>query len=159
MNINYHSTVIICRNLEIMKLFYVDVLGQEIELDLGNCVSLKKAISLWQLEELYPIAQKRGKTYDKAGNNNIELCFETEKFDSIVSNLEKEDIRYLHKTEEERWGQKTIRFYDPENNLIEIGETIPCFVRRFANKGMSAEEVSKKTSVPLEYVKNILNTK
>ena len=56
---------------------------------------------------------------------------------------------------EETWGQLTIRFYDPENNLIEIGETIPCFVKRFYNQGMTIEEVSQRTLVPLEFVKGI----
>jgi transposase len=37
--------------------------------------------------------------------------------------------------------KKTMRFYDPENNLIEIGETISCFVKRFKNQGMTEIEV------------------
>jgi hypothetical protein len=61
-------------------------------------------------------------------------------------------LNYLHKETEELWGQQTIRFYDPENNLVEIGETIPCFVKRFKSQGMSIEEVSKRTSVPIEIV-------
>lgn len=61
----------------------------------------------------------------------------------------------VHETIEERWGQKTIRFYDPENNLVEIGETIACFVERFYNQGMTINEVSERTSVPIEIVKKI----
>ena len=60
---------------------------------------------------------------------------------------------------EELWGKQTIRFYDPENNLVEIGETIPCFVKRFRNQGMSGEEISKKTSVPVEMVNEICQEK
>jgi len=52
-------------------------------------------------------------------------------------------------------ADKHIRFYDPENNLVEIGETIPCFVKRFFNQGMSAEEISKRTSVPIQMVNEI----
>ena len=48
-----------------------------------------------------------------------------------------------------------MRFYDPEDNLIEIGETIPCFVKRFKNQGMTESEVSERTSVPLEMVMKI----
>jgi len=67
-------------------------------------------------------------------------------------------LSYLHKETEELWGQKTVRFYDPENNLVEIGETIPCFVKRFYNQGMTIEEVSKRTSVSSEMVLQICKT-
>jgi hypothetical protein len=100
----------------------------------------------------YPIAKRLGKTYDSSGNKNLEICFETDYYESVVAKLKNLDLKYLHETTEERWGQKTMRFYDPEDNLVEIGETIPCFVKRFRNQGLSAEEVSKKTSVPVEMV-------
>lgn len=157
MNLKLSSTVIICQDLDTMKSFYHEVLQQEIEVDFGNCIAFKSKISLWQLTEEYPIAQKLGRTFSEHRNNNLEICFETEEFDEIVENLKKLDINYLHEVEEETWGQQTIRFYDPENNLIEIGETIPCFVKRFYSQGLILEEVAKRTSVPLEYVKLICN--
>ena len=107
---------------------------QEIKIDLGNCIIFKNGISLWKLTEDYLIAKKLGKTYNPEGNKNLELCFETDDYESVVAKLKNQDLKYLHETTEERWGQKTMRFYDPENNLIEIGETIPCFVKRFKNQ-------------------------
>ena len=138
-----------------MKVFYQEILKQEIKVDFGNCVGFKNGISLWKLTEEYTIAKKLGKTYDSSGNKNLEICFETDHFEKVVSSIRKYNLKYLHKTIEERWGQKTIRFYDPENNLVEIGETIPCFVKRFRNQGMSAEEVSKRTSVSIQMVNEI----
>jgi catechol 2,3-dioxygenase-like lactoylglutathione lyase family enzyme len=138
-----------------MKAFYQEVLQQEIDVDFGNCIGFKNGISLWKLTNDYPIAKKLGKTFDPAGNNNLEICFETNNYETVLAKLKKHDLMYLHETTEERWGQKTMRFYDPENNLIEIGETIPCFVKRFKNQGMTESEVSERTSVPLEMVKKI----
>lgn len=155
MELKFHSTVIITKDFDKMKVFYQEILQQEIEVDFGSCVGFKNGISLWKLSEEYIIAKKLGKIYDASGNKNLEICFETDDFEEVVSNLVKHNLKYLHETIEERWGQKTIRFYDPENNLVEIGETIPCFVKRFRNQGMSAEEVSKKTSVPIQMVKEI----
>jgi catechol 2,3-dioxygenase-like lactoylglutathione lyase family enzyme len=140
---------------ELMKSFYQNILLQNIEFDFGNCIGFKNGLSLWKLKEEYPIAKKLGKTFDKSGNNNLEICFETDDFELVVKNLKKHQLKYLHKETEELWGQQTIRFYDPENNLVEIGETIPCFVKRFHNQGMSADEISKKTSVPVEMVNEI----
>lgn len=155
MKINLSSTVIITEDFDKMRSFYHDILHQEIEVDFGNCIGFKNGLSLWKLKEEYPIAKKLGHTFNPSGNKNLEICFETDDFALIVETLKKQEINYLHEVAEEVWGQQTIRFYDPENNLIEIGETIPCFVKRFYNQGMSLEEVSKKTSVPIEIVSKI----
>jgi catechol 2,3-dioxygenase-like lactoylglutathione lyase family enzyme len=155
MQIKFHSTVILCHDFDKMKAFYQEVLQQEIDLDFGNCIGFKNGISLWKLTEDYPIAKRLGRTYDLSGNKNLEICFETDEYERVVAGLKKLNLKYLHETEEESWGQKTIRFYDPENNLIEIGETIPCFVKRFKNQGMTETEVSERTSVPLEMVTRI----
>ncbi len=155
MEIKFHSTVIITQDFDKMKAFYQEIIQQEIEIDFGNCVGFKNGISLWKLTEDYPIAKQLGKTYDQSGNKNLEICFETADFEKVIEKLKKHDLKYLHETIEETWGQKTIRFYDPENNLVEIGETISSFVKRFYNQGMSVEKVSERTSVPIELVKEI----
>lgn len=155
MEIKFYSVVIITEDFEKMKSFYQNILQQKIEFDFGNCIGFKNGLSLWKLKLEYPIAKKLGKTFDKSGNKNLEICFETDDFDIVVKNMEKHQLKYLHKETEELWGQQTIRFYDPEDNLVEIGETIPCFVKRLRNRGMSVEEVSKKTTILTHIVKEI----
>ncbi|WP_282036346.1 VOC family protein [Saccharicrinis aurantiacus] len=158
MDIKFHSTVIMTHNFDKMKAFYQEILQQEIDVDFGNCIGFKNGISLWKLSEDYTIAKKLGKTYHPSGNKNLEICFDTDDYEAVITKLKKHDLIYLHETIEESWGQKTIRFYDPENNLIEIGETIPCFVKRFYHEGMSVNQVSERTSVPIEMVKEICLT-
>jgi len=152
MEIKFHSIVILTKDFDRMKAFYQETLQQEIDLDFGNCIGFKNGMSIWKLDENYPIAKKLGKTYDESGNKNLEICFETNDYEEVITKLKNHDLRYLHETIEERWGQKTIRFFDPENNLVEIGESIPCFVKRFYHQGMTEREVSERTSVPLEMV-------
>ena len=69
------------------------------------------------------------------------------------------DVRLtlLHDLLEEPWGQRTIRFYDPDNNLIEVGETLETFIRRYYDSGLSLQEVSERTTVPAGVVKQVLN--
>jgi len=100
-----------------------------------------------------------GSTHRKEGNQNLEMCFTTERIDEVSQRLSQIKIRYLHRMEEETWGQKTIRFFDPENNLIEVGESIPAFVKRLFNSGMSIEEVASKTGVESGKVKDIVQNK
>lgn len=159
MEIKFHSTVIMTEEFEMMKSFYQNILQQKIEFDFGNCIGFKNGLSLWKLKNDYPIAKKLGRTFDKSGNMNLEFCFETDDFELVVENLKMYKLNYLHEETEELWGQKTVRFFDPENNLVEIGETIPCFVKRFQNQGMNAEEIAQKTSVPIEMVRAICQEK
>ncbi|MFA5444932.1 MAG: VOC family protein [Bacteroidales bacterium] len=155
MGISFSSTVIMVEDLEQMRSFYQDILQQKIAFDFGNCIGFQNGISLWKLKEGYPITKKMGRTYDKSGNKNLEICFEADDFELVVAGLKKQKLNFLHTEAEESWGQQTIRFYDPENNLVEVGETMPCFVKRFRDQGMSFEEVSERTSVPLEMVMKI----
>ena len=159
MNIKYHSAVIITDHFDRMKSFYQKILNQEIEMDFGNCISFKQGLSIWKLECDYPIAQTLGRTFHADGNKNLEICFETDDFDKFMNSIKNEEIKYLHKETEEKWGQRTIRFFDPDNNLIEVGESIPCFVQRFYKQGLSIKEVSKRTSVPADIVNNICQSK
>jgi catechol 2,3-dioxygenase-like lactoylglutathione lyase family enzyme len=158
MAITFHSTVIITNDFKKMKSFYKEILQQKTTFDFGNCIGFNNGLSLWKLKDAYPITKKLGQTFNKNGNNNIEICFETDEFESVVVNLEKHQLTYLHGVTEELWGQKTIRFYDPENNLVEIGETIPCFVKRLHKQGMSIDEVARQTSVPADLVSQICKT-
>jgi catechol 2,3-dioxygenase-like lactoylglutathione lyase family enzyme len=65
----------------------------------------------------------------------------------------------LHGVAEEAWGQRTIRFFDPDGNLIELGESIPCFCRRLFKGGMAVEQVSEKTGVDIDKVKEYVAAK
>ena len=62
----------------------------------------------------------------------------------------------MYNVYEEPWGQKTIRFYDPDNHLIEIGETMQSVIKRLNYKGMTPEEISKKTYMDIETIMNYL---
>lgn len=156
MNIKFHSSVIITKDIELMKQFYTEVLHQEVAFDFGGCIVFKNGFSLWKLDQNHTITKKTGSAFHESGNKNMELCFETDDFDAVVGFLEQKGLNYLHKVYEENWGQQTLRFYDPENNLVEVGETLDCFIKRFHAQGMNAEAISKRTSVPVDYIKNCL---
>lgn len=152
MSIKFHSSVIVCKNIKTMTKFYEDILDLKVEVNYGASVIFKNSFSLWQLSEKHVITKTLGYTYSPLGNNNFELCFETDDFDSALERLKAHKINYLHKTVVETWGQKTVRFYDPEKNLIELGESIPIFIKRMYSEGLSIEQLHEKTSVPVENI-------
>lgn len=56
-------------------------------------------------------------------NNATELYFEERDIEGFVKKLEayKEPIQYVNHLMEHSWGQKVVRFYDLDGNLIEVG--------------------------------------
>ncbi len=156
--IKFHSTAAFVKNIEISKNFYTEILEQVIELDFGKNVILKSGITLWEINPDHIIRKKLG--LDSTVNekiNRFEFYFETEKLDKVFEKLKENGVELLHSLHEEPWGQKTLRFFDPDRHLIEVGETLETFVKRLNREGMTLEQVSEKTSIPLEIVRELLN--
>jgi len=149
--IRYDSAVLMTNNVEGMKRFYVDVLRQPLRFDFGRCQILECGIAIWELDENDPAMKAPG--IGKGTNSRLELCFDTEDFEDDVAHIMTKNPKILHSVAEEAWGQRTIRFFDPDGNLIELGESIPCFCRRFFNNGMTVEQVAAKTGVNIDKVK------
>ena len=145
------------KDIEASKKFYSDILGLSVDLDFGKNVVYKNGFSIWEIQNSHIIPSLLG--LDQISNskiNRFELYFETEELPGIYATLKSKDVRFLHEIHEEPWGQQTIRFFDPDNHLIEIGESMKQFVSRFYRQGLTIEQVSGRTSVPVETVKKLI---
>ena len=89
-------------------------------------------------------------------NNAVELVFEEKDFDAFLNHLVKFEIEYVHDTVEYGWGQRVIRFYDPDYHIIEVGEDMEMVVKRFKSMGLTDAQVAERMHVPLEYVQGYL---
>ena len=58
--------------------------------------------------------------------NHTELYFEEPEIDSFVKKLQRlyPDIEYVNHLMTHGWGQRVVRFYDPDGNLIEVGTPV-----------------------------------
>ena len=137
----YICTLLVVEHMERSKQFYREVLGQEVVSDLGANVTL----SWKQFTRLEQIS---------LGHNASELYFETEDLDAFEERLRSMPISYVHPVHQQPWGQRAMRFYDPDGHIIEVGETMPSVVRRFLAQGLTLEEVAQRMDVPLEYLTN-----
>ena len=63
----------------------------------------------------------------------MELYFEEDNFDDFLVKLEgRDDINYIGDgVKEAGWGQRSIRFYDSDGHIIEVGENMKMVVKRF----------------------------
>ncbi|MBE5877507.1 MAG: glyoxalase [Lachnospiraceae bacterium] len=151
----YVSTLISVVNMEISKRFYHDVLGLNVISDLGANVTLTGGFALQRMDTWrYFIENKDVNLH----NNAVELVFEEKEMDKFLDHLKKFDIEYVHDIVEHSWGQRVIRFYDPDYHIIEVGEDMEMVVKRFKDSGMTEEQVAERMNVPLEYVQGYLNS-
>jgi catechol 2,3-dioxygenase-like lactoylglutathione lyase family enzyme len=151
------STALFVKNINVSKKFWCELLKMPVKLDFGKNVILENGITLWEISKSHIIPQNLGfENIASQDSNRFEIYFETEDLTEDFNTLKNGNVIFLHEIHEEPWGQKTIRFFDPDNHLIEIGESMVQFISRLYNQGMSPEEVSGKTSVPVAEVRRLL---
>jgi catechol 2,3-dioxygenase-like lactoylglutathione lyase family enzyme len=156
MGIRFQSAVLITDDIGKMKEFYTEVLGQAVEYDFGGCVIFESGLSIWRLEENHTLAKTLGDGFKTGKNNGLEVSFETEDFVVEVPKLKSKGINLIHDVIEEQWGQRTVRFYDPDGNIVELGESMAGFCKRLFRSGLNIPEVSQKTGIPQRMVKEYL---
>lgn len=157
MDLKNCSTAIFVKDIERSKTFYRDVLAIPVSLDFGKNVILACGLTIWEINDSHIITATLGT--DGIRNetvNRFELSFETEDLEGVSRALEDHGVTLVHGIHEEPWGQRTIRFFDPDRHLIEAGESMKQFVTRFYRQGMTQEEVAHRTSVPVEEVKRLV---
>jgi catechol 2,3-dioxygenase-like lactoylglutathione lyase family enzyme len=155
MGVRYVCSLFTVSDLQKSKKFYQDVLSQEIEVDLGENISFKGGFAIHDREHFQEIINKNIDNTDV--QNGVELYFESDDLDSIQNKLESLNSVFVHKIREQPWGQRVMRFYDPDGYLIEIGESMNMVINRYYQEGMSAKEISERTIMPMEIVKMILS--
>ena len=53
-------------------------------------------------------------------------------------------------------GKGGITFYDPDKNIVSIGEAMEGVVNRLYKQGLSVDEIVSKTAMPNEFVEQVI---
>ena len=154
MRITFESAVVMVEDVAVSRRFYEDVLGQEVAFDFGPNVSFAGgAFAIWQVDHAHETLF--GEPSGEVGRGGMELYFESDDLDEVVERFREASVPFVHPLREQPWGQRVVRVRDPDGHIVEVGEPIPVFVARFLQQGMSAEEASERTSVPVAVVRQI----
>ena len=129
--------------------FYKRVLGLHKIMDFGANVTLTGGLALQTAETWKEFI---GSDEVSFGSNNFEVYFEEDDFDSFAEKIKMHDINYVHGVKEHSWGQRVVRFYDPDMHIIEVGENIKSVCKRFSDSGMTPEQIAKRMDVPIKFV-------
>ena len=113
------NILIVVKDIERSKKFYHDLFGLDIVLDNDGNIILTEGLVL-QDEKIWK--DFLGKTIIPE-SNSCELYFEEQHIERFVEKLERlyPDIQYVNRLMTHSWGQKVVRFYDLDGNLIEVG--------------------------------------
>ena len=116
------NVLIVVKDIEKSRQFYHDLFGLNMILDNDGNMILTEGLVLQ--EEKY---WKEFLGRDIISENNAsELYFEESDIEGFIGKLEKSypDVKYVNRLMTHSWGQKVIRFYDPDGNLIEVGTPV-----------------------------------
>ncbi|MDE6938536.1 MAG: VOC family protein [Lachnospiraceae bacterium] len=113
------NILIVVKDIEKSKQFYHDLFGLDMVLDNDGNMILTEGLVL-QDKRIWEGFLEREII---AENNSCELYFEEKDIEGFVEKLEKlyPSIQYVNRLMVHSWGQKVVRFYDLDGNLIEVG--------------------------------------
>lgn len=113
------NILIVVKEIEKSRAYYHDLFGLDMLLDNDGNMILTEGLVL-QEEKYWKEFLQQEITYR---NNSSELYFEERDIEGFVEKLERlyPDTVYVNRLMQHSWGQKVVRFYDPDGNLIEVG--------------------------------------
>ncbi len=116
------NVLIVVKDIEKSRKFYHDLFGIDLVLDNDGNMILTEGLVL-QDEKIWRSFLDRDIV---PKSNSCELYFEEQDIESFTEKLEKlyPDIEYVNRLMTHSWGQRVIRFYDLDGNLIEVGTLV-----------------------------------
>ena len=112
------NVLITVSDIEESKKFYHDLFGLDVILDTDGNIILTEGLVLQDIN-----IWKEALNGDVILQNNAsELYFEETNIENFVENLKQKypNIKFINELTTFNWGQKMVRFYDLDGNLIEV---------------------------------------
>lgn len=116
------NVLLVVKDIEVSKRFYKDLFQLEVITDFGRNVILSEGLVLQEKTLWEEFVEQKV----VPGGNAMELYFEHNDLDAFAKKLEESlyEIQYVNHLMQHEWGQRVIRFYDPDMHLIEVGERV-----------------------------------
>ncbi len=116
------NVLIVVNDIEKSIAFYRELFGLDVILDHDGNVIMTEGLVLQDAK----IWEKFLNKNIIPENNSCELYFEERNIEEFVEKLKNygEPVKYVNRLMTHSWGQRVIRFYDPDGNLIEVGTPV-----------------------------------
>ena len=147
-------TLITVSEIERSRKFYEQVLGQKVKYDYGENITFHGDFSIHLRSHFKELIDMREVT---KGGNNVELYFELDHLEKLEKELNKEGVEFVHGIREQPWRQKVMRFYDPDQYIIEAGESFEHLSYRLHREGLEVRKISAITYMPESFVRDAIS--
>jgi catechol 2,3-dioxygenase-like lactoylglutathione lyase family enzyme len=150
------------RDLDRSRRFYEDVLGLKVARVMARdgrpiAVAYTAGLSIWDAGDAFLTIFGWSEPGARQADQPVwENAFEVQDVDAMFERAVAAQSRFAHPLRELHWGQRTFRVYDPDGNIVDVGETHAAAVRHMVAGGMSYERVAEKISLPLETVERFV---
>lgn len=155
--IKYSGYLIVVDEMEPVRHFYADLMGQKLKVDSPEYVVFEGEFCLFLKRNFLPILKDESKYPIHYRANNGELYFESKDIEADEARLRAAGTEFLHPIQEQPWAQRVMRFYDPIGTLIEVGEDMSIVIHRLQSQGMSLEQVSERIGFSVPMIEEILS--
>ena len=120
----YKGTLIVVKDCKLALKFYQDLFGFELIQDNDGNMELSNGVFLQESKYWEKFIEKE--IIPQNNNNCTELYFEESDIEGFVQKLESlyPKTVYVNRLMTHSWGQKVVRFYDLDGNLIEVGTPV-----------------------------------
>ena len=112
------NILLVVKDLKKAKQYYHEIFGLSIILDQGENVILTEGLVLQEEQCWKDFLQKEV----SRKHHSCELYFEEAGIEEFVQKLKRlyPETEFVNSLTTFPWGQKMVRFYDPDGNLIEV---------------------------------------
>ena len=147
----FKNPLLAVTDLERSVVFYKQVLGLRKIADFGANVTLSGGVCLQTAQSWAGFIEREPGELGWGGKVS-ELYFEEDDFDAFTEKLSGMDIHYVHPVKEHAWGQRVVRFYDPDGHIVEVSESMESVGFKLFEEGKTIEETVKITQHPQNIV-------
>ena len=154
--LKFVSPLIVVEDMARSRQFYEQLLEQKVKFDFGVDVCFEGDFTIHLKSHFQSLLGDVSKYPITVKAHNGELYFDSDDIESIYQRLQAAGVEFIEGIQEQPWGQRAMRLYDPDGHILEIGEPMDITVRRFYRQGWSIERIAEKTGMPPEFIEKTI---
>ena len=118
----YKGTLLVVKDCDQALKYYHDMFGLQLLQDNDGNMELTGGLYLQEAEYWVKFLDKS----ITPKSNSTELYFEETDIEAFAEKLQKlyPETEFVNRLMTHSWGQRVVRFYDPDGNLIEVGTPV-----------------------------------
>ncbi len=147
---SFVSSIIVVEDIARSRMLYENILHLKVTADFGIYnIGFEGGLSLYRKAFFQELI---GRQVNLDKHNNVVLYFEVDGLEELANEIAINGFVFIHEIREQPWKQRTFRFYDYDNHILEIAEKMDVVIYRLLQNGNTIEEIAKLTGYPADQV-------